>query len=146
MAEQPESLDDRVASATTKAIREYLATGEFKDRLVAEYKQQIGAVIKKSEESARWGAALAGLLILSVFTVLLLLQYADIRTKQADLYEKYAAANELVGRINTRAATLDEEVQAKLKSVQELTTRLGQFETRLVASESAANRLSQRPR
>lgn len=146
MAEESGTLDERVKTATTNAIREYVSSDAFKENIVAEYKQQVGAVIKRSEEGARWVAALAGLLILAVFSALLLLQYADIRTKQADLYEKYASANELVGRINTRAATLDEDVQSKLKNVQELANRLTRLESRIASAERAALRVQRRPR
>ncbi len=135
------SLDDEAKKATTEAIIKYVASEQFKDKIAIEYKQQITDLIKRAETGARLMAGLAGLLVLAVFSALLLLQYADIRTKQADLYEKYTTGNELVARINTQATNMADDVQTKLKVVQDLKTRLGQLETRLATAEAASARI-----
>lgn len=131
------SLDEEVRNATSKAVAAYVGSDAFKSMIQTEYKDQLVNAIKRAETSGRWVAGIAGTLILAVFSALLLLQYADIRTKQADLYEKYTTGNELLARINTQAATMSAEVQSKIKTVDEMTNRVGQLETRLAAAESA---------
>jgi hypothetical protein len=123
--------------AAAEELAKYVNSPDFKLMMENEYKGQLLNVVRRAESAGRWLAGIAGLLILAVFTALLLLQYADIRTKQADLYEKYTTGNELLARINTQAATMSAEVQSKIKTVDEMTTRVGQLETRLAAAEAA---------
>jgi hypothetical protein len=76
---------------------------------------------------------------------LLTLKYADVVSKQADLYEKYSTANELVQKVNKQAADLREDVQSKTKAAQETLAgqdrHLVEFDKRLGDTEDRLKRL-----
>jgi hypothetical protein len=128
-----------------KKVEEYIESAEFQKKLAEEYKEKIKDLIERSEKNARWFAALAGLLILAVFTALLMLQYADIRTKQVDLYEKYSDATQKLQKIAGEATALEQEVKNKVTSANAAIAaqdqRLQDFDKRLREMEARIEKI-----
>jgi len=133
------SLDDQVKESANAAIKKYIDSEEFEQLTSAEYKRQIAELINRAEASARWIAGLAIALVLAVFSALLLLQYAEVRNKQADLYERYTAANDLVRKVNDDLGGIKNKVdgatQVLDKFISDYPTRLSGLESRLSDSE-----------
>jgi hypothetical protein len=133
LEERDMALEDDIKKNADEAVKKYVASDEFKDVTTAEYKRQIRELIKRSEASARWIAGLSIALVLAVFTALLLLQYADVRNKQADLYERYTAANDLVRKVNDDLGGMQKKVDDATKVLDNF---MGDYPARLSALES----------
>jgi hypothetical protein len=139
------SIEDDMKADANRAIRKYIGSDEFKEVTAAEYKSQIAELIKRSESNARWIAGLSIALVLAVFTAMLLLQYAEVRNKQADLYERYTAANDLVRKVNEDLGGIQTRVhdasQNLDKFLQDYPARLSGLESKITDAERRLNAL-----
>lgn len=111
------SLDDTVSEAAEGAIRQYVASDQFKDRAEEVYSQAIRRVVDEARTRVRNTAFYVGILVFGLFSAIALLQYAQIRETEAEVHIQYAEALKLVEEIRKTVEDLKASVDTRTKEV-----------------------------
>ena len=125
MSAQNRSIDDIASEAVRSAIDNYYQSQDFKDKSEAIFSEKIQTLVDDSAKKARNWAALAALLVFGVFTIFAGIEYAEIRTREAEVHIQYSEALQLVEKIRNTVDDLESEVN---ESSEAITKRLGEIE------------------
>ncbi|WP_340124613.1 hypothetical protein [Methylobacter svalbardensis] len=117
------TLDDQVADAVRKAVKNHIGSEKFKDEAKKEYQTQITGLIEAAEKKARNWAIIVALLVTGIAFVLVFSEFLKVREKRLSIDEEYvkvlSTAQELHKTIDTLKTDVDRlkgEVEASDKS------------------------------
>ena len=96
------------------AIKDLIATDDFKRRTDAIYREQIGDLVKRAESKARLWAGVSIALFTLIFGSLLAWQVADSKQRLADLAVQHAGALDSINRFNMAVDAFKIDVNKQL--------------------------------
>jgi outer membrane murein-binding lipoprotein Lpp len=118
MANDRQSIEDGIIEDAKRRVDKYLASDEFRREVKNETDTQLRGLIEDTEGRARKWAAIAAGLIFAFFFVLLSIQYAQIREKEADIAEQYIKSTDLIEKIRSTVDGLEKDTVPKAQTLQ----------------------------
>lgn len=119
------STDERMTEVATDAVKEYVKTNEFREKIEVKYYAEMKGLVERAERKATILAGLAALLMFGIFTVACTLQFLNIREKRTEIYEQYVDALSLVNTLNQTITKTKTDVDDRLQAVER---KVGNFE------------------
>jgi len=132
--------------AALDGVKQYVASDEFKKKLIEYYKEQIAATVENAEKKARTWQVILTLLVLGFVFVLVFGELLNVREKRLSIDEEFVTvlktAQELrktIDEVHADTVRVKAEVDAKDKTI---SATLDSLDKRAHDLEGQVNRLS----
>lgn len=117
-------LETKLHATAREEVDRNLKSAEFQNKLASNLDSKLIGMVGRAEAKATKWAGLAAGVVFLIFFILMSYQYVQTREKQADIYEQYIKASELIDSIKDTTVKLQEDVVTPKKNAQAIVTEM----------------------